>query len=85
MAEHRFTPSVITITMHTTRANYVNVVIFTQYLHHHAHVRGASEASISHTLSSRSGRCYLYVELQNSLFRNQKRLKFYPLQAPYPN
>ncbi len=40
--------------------NKGNVVIFTQGLHHHAHVTGVSEASVSHARSSRSERCYLY-------------------------
>ncbi len=31
--------------MHTTQATCVNIVIFAQHLHHHAHVTGASEAS----------------------------------------
>ncbi len=47
--------------LHTTRGTYGNVVIFTQNLHHHAHVTGASEVSVSHARSSRSERCYLYM------------------------
>ncbi len=58
MAQHGVTPSVIIITTHTTRATHANV-IFTKRLHHHAHMTGASEASISLAWSSRSEQCYL--------------------------
>ncbi len=40
--------------LHTRRATYGNVVLFSQKLHHHVHVTGASKASITHAQSSRS-------------------------------
>ncbi len=46
--------------LYSTRATYGNAVIFTQNLHHHTHVTGASEVSVGHARSSRSERCYSY-------------------------
>ncbi len=46
---------------------YVNAAIFTQHLHHYAHVTGASEASVSNERSSRSERCYLYYVIYSTI------------------